>query len=154
PLSTLRSGSNQDATNLTAKIQALLCYSELRDGKWQPTRTSDLHHPLDLGAFPPSGKGAFNRKDLKLHVVLQRDVDPNSEDTGLLLMISGPGVTFGWFTLYNTHSNPEPNGQVTTVPNLFSSTYRTMDTDSSTTFKITYDQYYTNFTGGEDTEVG
>src|SRR5262249_50757043 len=36
-----------------AAAQAVLCWSEYYNGKWQPTKTSDVDHPAGLGSFAP-----------------------------------------------------------------------------------------------------
>jgi hypothetical protein len=84
------------------KIQAVLCWSEYRDGQWLPANTSDVDTPTILGSFPPHGPSAFDRSRLCLRMAVQPD--------GHLLIhlaldteLEAPGTGF---RLYNTHSAP------------------------------------------------
>src|SRR5262249_50420042 len=47
-------------------IQAVLCWSEYYNGKWQATKTSDINLPAMLGSFDSGGARAFNRSALAL----------------------------------------------------------------------------------------
>ncbi len=77
-------------------IQAVLCWSEYCNGKWQPVKTSDVNRPTTLtGEFDPSGDGAFNRS---IHLSV------SESGSALKVTISGQGTS--WFVLYNTHSLP------------------------------------------------
>ena len=40
-------------------VQAVLCWSEYYNGKWQPAKTSDVNNPVPLGPYVPAGAGAF-----------------------------------------------------------------------------------------------
>jgi Neuraminidase-like domain len=78
-------------------VQALLCWSEYYNGKWQPARTSDVAHPLGLGEF---GANAFDRSQLQLSVLFW------TKDA-IRIIVSN---NIGWgssFFLYNVHSAPE-----------------------------------------------
>jgi len=76
--------------------QAVLCWSEYYNGKWQSTKTSDINHPIDLGTQAPS---AFDRSALQFVAF--------EEDPGALrLCINSNGVFGPSFVLYNTHSLP------------------------------------------------
>ncbi len=100
------SGATTDLVKLTTDdiptatpqvtVQAVLCWSEYYNGKWQPTKTSDINRPTNLGSRPPAGDGAFERSQLRLTLYEGEDV--------LRLLISGEGSS--WFDLYNTHSLP------------------------------------------------
>ena len=103
-------------------VQALLCWSEYYNGKWQPTKTSDVNKPTTLrevilidspapGLGPTVGEGKlmaidvrfgpteFDRSTLTLSA---REID----DT-LLINIRGiRGQGASSFLLYNTHSLP------------------------------------------------
>ena len=37
----------------------MLCWTEFYNGKWQPTKTSDVNHPTTIGSFDPAGPGSF-----------------------------------------------------------------------------------------------
>jgi len=77
-------------------VQAVLCWSEYYNGKWQSTKTSDVSKPVDLGQFSTN---AFDRSALRLSVSEESDV--------LKVIVSGQGKT-SWFSIYNTHSLPVP----------------------------------------------
>jgi len=85
------------------QVQAVLCWSEYHNGKWQPTKTSDVNQPLELGLFPPTGSDAFDRSKLYLYVYEERE----GEEVRLRVGVGGAG----WksFLLYNTHSLPVPD---------------------------------------------
>jgi hypothetical protein len=89
-----------------ATIQAVLCWSEYYNGKWQPTKTSDVNAPTTINDFPPTGNQAFNRSEVQLQIAPYGD--------SLLVTINPPGYGYppvrppgiGGFILYNTHSLP------------------------------------------------
>ncbi|MBW8873690.1 MAG: peptidoglycan-binding protein [Acidobacteria bacterium] len=78
-------------------VQAVLCWSEYYNGKWQPAKTSDVERPTELGKFfTPADLFAFDRSKLFL---------TSAEDGGALrIQIDGSGAS--QFVLYNTHSLP------------------------------------------------
>ena len=39
--------------------QAILCWAEYYNGKWQPTKTSDVNLPTTIGSFDQTGPGSF-----------------------------------------------------------------------------------------------
>ena len=39
--------------------QAILCWTEYYNGKWQPTKTSDVNLPTTIGSFDQTGPGSF-----------------------------------------------------------------------------------------------
>ncbi len=51
-------------------VQAMLCWSEYYNGKWQPTKTSDHNRPVTVGSYSvasdPASAGAFDRTQLRL----------------------------------------------------------------------------------------
>src|SRR5205085_1468977 len=57
-----------DVPNMT--VQAVLCWSEYFNGKWQATKTSDIFRPVELGQC---GLDAFNRSQLQLDVREESD---------------------------------------------------------------------------------
>jgi hypothetical protein len=98
------------------KVQAVLCWSEYYNGKWQPTKTSDVNHPLDLGSFPPTGPTAFDRSKLRLFSI----------DEGEVLRVYifhsiNQSEVYSSFRLYNTHSLPVPMVDENTRPDMFPS---------------------------------
>jgi hypothetical protein len=82
---------NVEPPNVT--VQALLCWSEYYNGKWQPTKTSDVNGPVTLGQF---GAADFDRAALWLAA--------SEEDNALRIGIGAEGGPS--FLLYNTHSLP------------------------------------------------
>lgn len=87
---------------------AVLCWSEYYNGKWQPTKTSDVNRPTGLGQFDFAGDGTFDRSQLQLY-------SHEGERGDLLLSIFFSIVLKSRFRLYNTHSLPvqgEPYGFV------------------------------------------
>lgn len=90
--------SDLDVSAPYVSVQAVLCWSEYFDGKWQSTRTSDAARPLWLGSHRPEN---FDRSTLKLSAMFWGN-------GGLRLIVS---TTAGYggssFFLYNTHSAPE-----------------------------------------------
>ena len=87
-------------------VQAVLCWSEYYNGKWQPAKTSDINEPIQLSEFPAHGIGIFDRSTLRLSVFEKPD--------GLRVSVAKTS-TDGWFAdlysaffLYNTHSSPQP----------------------------------------------
>ncbi len=96
-LATIQTDAKTNAQNNTkVTVQAVLCWSEYYNGKWQPTKTSDINRPTSLGQFDSAGNGAFDRSKLQLS---------SHEGEGVLrLVISGGHLS--WFNLYNSHSLP------------------------------------------------
>src|SRR5262249_21257770 len=93
-----------DVTTAAAKsskvhVQALLCFSERLNGKWQPTRTSDPDVPGDLLA-EAQDPASFQRAALRLVTLA---TDPQG---ALVLLTPSNGKGF---TLFNTHSLPVRN---------------------------------------------
>jgi ABC toxin-like protein/neuraminidase-like protein len=76
------------------EAQAVLCWSEYYNGKWQPTKTSDVDHPAALGSFVHMG---FSRSLVDLSAVEEGDI----------LQIGLGSAGSPAFLLYNTHSVPE-----------------------------------------------
>lgn len=81
----------------TQTTYVVLCWSEYYNGKWQPTKTSDLEHPVSIGNYAPGGPGAFDRSRLNIEV--------REEADALQVTVIG-GNQWGRFRLYNTHSVP------------------------------------------------
>lgn len=109
PLSAIKTSAQSDAVaNAKVTVQAVLCWSEYYNGKWQSTKTSDLNQPMDLGQFAPVGTRAFDRSKLRLSVF--------EENSGLRVRISF-GISRGpTFLLHNTHSLPVQAGYARYVP--------------------------------------
>ncbi len=90
--------------NLKITVQAVLCWSEYYNGKWQPTKTSDVNLPTHLGNYDVATGNPFNRSNLRLSVAKEKDA--------LRVYIRGHGLSNKWelewasFLLYNTHSLP------------------------------------------------
>ena len=99
-------------------IQAVLCWTEFYNGKWQPTKTSDVNHPTAIGQFDSSGPGSFESYRSSVRIAPARLMSlplmkliyqttfalPGSP---LILDITAPGQSpDGGFVMYNTHSLP------------------------------------------------
>lgn len=89
----------------SVKVQAVLCWSEYYNGKWQPAKTSDLHRPTTLD---PSHSGEFSRAAYRLGVSVE-------DDALRIYVLDNPALNIdgssspGWpgsFLFYNTHSLP------------------------------------------------
>jgi hypothetical protein len=74
--------------------QAVLCWSERYNDKWQPTKTSDVDHPVGLGLFAPAD---FNRAGMYLSAFEEGD--------SLQVGLGSAGSPA--FLLHNTNSAPE-----------------------------------------------
>jgi peptidoglycan hydrolase-like protein with peptidoglycan-binding domain len=94
-------------------VTMVLCWSEFYNGKWQPTKTSDINDPLPFTSVT-MGDNSFEQNRSRLRILVQ---PINSEFIGvpdsLILAVvppnngSGPDLPFGWgFILHNTHSLP------------------------------------------------
>jgi hypothetical protein len=118
-------------------VQAVLCWSEYYNGKWQPAKTSDIDRPTSLGTFNISGADAFDRPKVWLMAT----------DDGDALQINIYGVSWYYggsrFRFYNSHSLPvrreDPPGQFP----LFHFIARFMH-DSGNLFNINYFNLYTD----------
>ena len=89
-------GASKSNGKKNARIQvgAVLCYSEYYNGKWQPTKTSDVERPTSLGDYDTFD--AFDRSLLKL--------ETNEEGPERYLRITIGGDAYSTFVLYSTHS--------------------------------------------------
>jgi len=113
-LSDVQSAIGRNASAQTqVTVQAVLCWSEYYNGKWQSTKTSDVNRPTFVGIFPPAGEWAFNRSKLQLRAAPLANL-PNND---ILLVQTGVGyltrssvtpqfMVSPGFVLYNTHSLP------------------------------------------------
>lgn len=81
------------ANKITPPVEAILCWSEYYNGKWQPANTSDVNKAALLGNFAIDD---FDRSKLTLSAY--------EESNALRIYISGEGASS--FLLYNTHSLP------------------------------------------------
>jgi len=102
-LSTLKMGevtraAQGNAANVKVRLQAVLCWSEYYNGKWQPAHSSDVSQALDLGTLSAADAAAFDRSRIGLWS------DELSE--GLRITVSSPNNTIA-FRLYNTHAQPD-----------------------------------------------
>jgi GH18 family chitinase len=103
----------QAQTQNSVVVQAVLCWSELYNGKWQPTKTSDVNRPTTIA---DAGTDAANSFDKNRN--LWR-IEPQASGTALALKIYSaidgvppatrrfhPTPTRSGFYLFNTHSLP------------------------------------------------
>jgi hypothetical protein len=105
-LTDIRSESKSSAVaNSKVTVNAVLCWSEYYNGKWQPAKTSDIDRPVNIGSFSPTGELAFDRSRFTLGA---REVPHNfaMPDSVLRIDIAGHGQGGGSFYLFNTHSLP------------------------------------------------
>ncbi len=125
-LSTLKFEAKGDADRgAKVTVQAVLCWSEYYNGKWQQAKTSDVNQPAELKKFPPGGPLAFDRSKLQLFASEVADA--------LGIHVSGQGNAS--FYLFNTHSLPArtfDTGGLLSVVVL--SPFRTLDTTGEVFF--------------------
>ncbi|MTD55247.1 neuraminidase-like domain-containing protein [Amycolatopsis pithecellobii] len=99
-LQQLRGG---EAGEVKVNPQAVLCWSEYYNGRWQPPKTSNVRAPTSFGqTFKSTGEGAFDRDMLVL--------GETTESDALRVRIRGKdnGASFeSSFLLFNTHSLPQ-----------------------------------------------
>ncbi len=125
-LGDVKADAKRSAKNhVTVKIQAVLCWSEFFNGKWQPTRTSDINQPLDLGDSAPN---VFDRSMLQLSAFF-------FTKGSLRIIVSTDIGTGASFFLYNTHSSPELRNEKKKSRHF--SPKRTLETSTSS-LKISY----------------
>jgi hypothetical protein len=95
----IRQSATKNA-NTQINVNAILCYSEFYNGKWQATKTSDSNNSISLGSIAHED---FHRDVLQLNPYITPD--------GLNITINmSPkgygGLSSNAFLLYNTHSLP------------------------------------------------
>jgi hypothetical protein len=114
------------AANSTA-VQGVLCWTEYYNGKWQPTKTSDINRPTTIGTFSPAGSGSFDEKRNQFRLIpapltgsnptiASGNVQFSLPSDALVLAITAGSLSFidpndrpdgyGGFVLHNTHSLP------------------------------------------------
>jgi hypothetical protein len=93
-------------------VQAILCWSEFYNGKWQPTKTSDVNRPTAIGDFEAAGPNAFDA-DRDRFLVTPAPLKQGVDGALALILVSPRGYwpalgiwPTGGFVLYNTHSLP------------------------------------------------
>jgi hypothetical protein len=101
----------KQGTQVTMTVQAVLCWSEYYNGKWQPTKTSDVDRPTTLGQQfepgppDPNHPMRFDRSQLRLRV--------SEEGDALRVRVRiFADDRLSSFLLYNTHSLPAPEEDV------------------------------------------
>ena len=85
-------------------VKAVFCWSEYYNGKWQPTKTSDVNRPAYLGQFNPDPTEwhGFDRSKWLLYV----DGGVDSQADMLQVWVAWKGNEWSYFVLQNTHSLP------------------------------------------------
>lgn len=127
-LSETKQSAQKDAKTATQMtVQALLCWSEYFNGKWQSVRTSDVAQPLSLGRYDVSGANAFDRSKLQLSAFFWTKGE-------LRIIVSNEIGAGASFFLYNVHSSPELRNE---KKNRHFAPKRILDT-ATDTFKINY----------------
>ncbi|GLV54150.1 hypothetical protein KDH_09990 [Dictyobacter sp. S3.2.2.5] len=97
--------------NPQVSVQAVLCWSEYYNGKWQAAKTSDIARPTTLDTSVP---GVFNRAALRLGVAVEEDtLRVYIKDAPVRFYMRGRDGQLhfvemwpGSFLFYNTHSLP------------------------------------------------
>jgi hypothetical protein len=125
----LPQGGNTATTpsDTLVNVQAVLCWSELYNGKWQPTKTSDINRPTTIGISASSGEDSFDidrnlarlvpvqftgeNPVLQYYNPINFSFPPNVLVLGILTRTYGlqwPGnmTAVPGFVIYNTHSLP------------------------------------------------
>lgn len=125
------STKNDAKENTKITVQAVLCWSEYYNNKWQSTKTSDINRPAYVGKFAMAGENTFDRSTLNLTV---------TEEESVLKVKISPYSTY--FILYNTHSLPVRKEDDSRPPRpkprgLFLSADRSFQTINGS-FSITY----------------
>jgi hypothetical protein len=102
-------------------VNAVLCWTEFYNGKWQPTKTSDVNKPATIGVYDPSGPGSFDVDRNLVRILRAKYKAPGSDkgasfpalsDDSLILVITpsptanAASPTSTGFVLHNTHSAP------------------------------------------------
>ncbi|MEG3861256.1 neuraminidase-like domain-containing protein [Microcoleus sp. herbarium12] len=126
-----KSVRNDANTSTKVTVQAVLCWSEYYNGKWQPTKTSDINKPTFVRDFNVAGEHTFDRSTLNLTV---------TEEGSVLKVNISPYSAY--FVLYNTHSLPIRKEDDSRPPSprprgLFLSADRSFQTINGS-FSITY----------------
>jgi hypothetical protein len=110
------SKSTAAATKGSVTAQVALCWAEYYNGKWQPTKTSDVSLPTTIGSFDQTGDGSFTavRNQLKIvpgqftgtNPALAGHTGPDIPPDALILAITAPAGLEPWnagFILHNTN---------------------------------------------------
>jgi hypothetical protein len=115
-MQTIAAASSQAQGQGSVTVQAVLCWSEFYNGKWQATKTSDVNRPTYIGTFDTNGPNVFDPGRNLLQIFpIQVQNDPsaspplNIPDGALILAIGSPLYQIAAessFLLYNTHSVP------------------------------------------------
>ena len=89
-------------------VQAVLCWSEYYNGKWQPTKTSDVEPTrLTLGPVRSALAGAFDRST---RCDVCRLDERREADCVCVIESASAMMARRHFFFYNTHSLPVPRG--------------------------------------------
>jgi len=129
-LNTFVSNSTAAATSGSVTAQVALCWAEYYNGKWQPTKTSDIGLPTTIGAFDPAGFGSFEAVRDQLRIVPGQFTGTNPDLAGstgpgmippdaLILAVTAPAGYAPWnagFILHNTNGAVRFDEMVLRVP--------------------------------------
>ncbi len=116
-------GKADDGVNKNSvQAGAVLCWSEYYNGTWQPTKTSDVNLPTQIGVFDLTGSNSIEAWRTLLQIVPAQATEtvrfglrqvgvrynfPMPDGSILLAITQGGEASFkGGFILHNTHSLP------------------------------------------------
>jgi hypothetical protein len=94
------------------QVSAMLNWTEYYNGKWQPTKTSDVARPTLLGTYPAAGEDSFDaqRNLVQITPAVLKPGAPFTISSDALILAIGAQNASSWpsggFVLYNTHSLP------------------------------------------------
>jgi hypothetical protein len=94
----------QAAQPQNTTVQAVLCWSEFYNGKWQPAKTSDIHRPAGLGTIDANAFD-LDRNPWTIDQVIKNTGLPQDALALTIYSTLTPGDN-GGFVLYNSHSLP------------------------------------------------
>ncbi|MCU5025087.1 neuraminidase-like domain-containing protein [Bacillus cereus] len=94
------------AGNSDLNIQGILCWSEYSNGKWQPTKTSDINKPTSLATNVDYQQLAAFRSGLNLKVYKEDNEVGNALQIQIFVSLSDTNQLGSFFIFYNSHSLP------------------------------------------------
>jgi hypothetical protein len=116
-IGTFTSNAASAVTSNSVTVGGVLRWAEYYNGKWQPTKTSDINAPTNLGTYDPIGPGVFENYRNVVRIVpaqftgtnplvTTHDIQFSLPGDALLLAITGSESGSAGFLLHNTYSLP------------------------------------------------